>query len=86
MQILRQKLSLQSELEGEELFSFVSAPFQMAFCQWLSSSPASLDIKMKYKRLKKVLDKHAANVISVLIQAGGLPPSQLITVQYFESH
>lgn len=46
LQTLRPKLSLQSELSGDEVFGFVFCP-QMAFYQWLSSSPASLDIKRR---------------------------------------
>lgn len=68
-----------------ELFSFVPRPPQVAFYQWLSSSPASLDIKRKCKALKGVCDGHAAAVINVLIQAGGSPLGQLITLQYFGS-
>lgn len=72
-------------LDSDELFRYVS-PSPTAFYQWLSSSPASLDIKQKCSAQKAVCDRHAAAVINVLIQAGASPPSQLITVQYFGSH
>lgn len=58
----------------------------MTFYQWLSSGPASLDIKRKGNAQKGVCDRHAAAVINVLTQAGASPPSQLITVRYFGSH
>lgn len=72
-------------LDSDELFSYI-CPFPMAFYQWLSSSPASLDIKRKGNAQKGVCDRHAAAVINVLIQTATSLPIQLITVQYFRRH